>query len=205
MAKLTVKSGPDEGIVFKIQEEITTIGRIETNKIIIHDEGVSKGHCVIEARKTGYFITDLGSTNGTYLNGKIVKTEAELYTEDQIKVGNTVLIFESKTEKRKTDLTNAFKEIEEEEQKGKGYTTLLQEFVETASIKSEEEGIVEIDPVLIKEIVPCKEGEIRLVFSNIINGTEIGNNVKFDRKTYLVVGIDKKQDNKGIVYRLKEI
>lgn len=56
-----------------ISDDITTIGRIETNDICIQDDMVSGHHAKILRYQNNYFITDLISTNGTYVNGKRIK------------------------------------------------------------------------------------------------------------------------------------
>jgi pSer/pThr/pTyr-binding forkhead associated (FHA) protein len=139
MVKITVQNGPDRGTIFEIKKEIVTLGRAKNSRIVIHDEKVSKEHCVIEKRKTGYFITDLSSRNGTFLNNKIIKAEAKLYSGDIIKVGSTILVFESKDQTKRAGLADVLQEIEEKEEKGKGYTTLLQEFVKEADIPPDEQ------------------------------------------------------------------
>lgn len=60
-----------------------TIGRIDGNNFIMPDYAISKNHALIEAKRGSYFIKDLGSTNGTYLNGARVRDKAvELHDRD---------------------------------------------------------------------------------------------------------------------------
>lgn len=68
------------------------IGAIEDNDLTITDETVSRFHCRIEQDELGYVLRDLGSTNGTYINGVRVK-EAYLSHGATISIGQTDLQF----------------------------------------------------------------------------------------------------------------
>lgn len=68
-----------------------TIGRDPNCDITISDKLTSRNHAVIQKIKNGFFISDLKSTNGTYLNGK--KIEADKYVE--LKPGDTISIGKS--------------------------------------------------------------------------------------------------------------
>ena len=71
------------------------IGRSETNDIVVKDDPLaSRKHALIEKIKENYYISDLGSTNGTYLNNNpIVKNKMiKLESGDVIKVGKTEFV-----------------------------------------------------------------------------------------------------------------
>lgn len=70
----------------------TTIGRLPECDIVLTDPGASRKHAQIVRRDDGYAIVDLGSTNGTLLNGEPVR-ERLLVDGDRITIGNTVLEF----------------------------------------------------------------------------------------------------------------
>lgn len=72
-----------------------TIGRGEENTVNLSDVGVSKQHAAIEPRDGEYFIVDLGSRNGVFLNKKRVDT-AKLKYWDEIQIHNFVIKFMSK-------------------------------------------------------------------------------------------------------------
>ncbi len=72
--------------------KITTIGRTETNDISLGDMLCSSGHAEIENRAGQYFIRDLGSRNGTILNGKKI-TEEKLCDGDMIEMGKSSISF----------------------------------------------------------------------------------------------------------------
>ncbi len=76
------------------QFEQTTIriGAMEDNDLIVSDETVSRFHCRIEQDEIGYILRDLGSTNGTYINGIRVR-EAYLSPGAVISIGQTDIHF----------------------------------------------------------------------------------------------------------------
>jgi Nif-specific regulatory protein len=77
---------------FPILSDACVIGRGSGCQITLADPGVSREHCMLEARADGTFVKDLGSANQTLLNGKPV-TEAVLQFGDRIEIGTTTLLF----------------------------------------------------------------------------------------------------------------
>lgn len=55
-----------------------TIGRTHDNDILINDFAISRTHAVVEIRGEGYYLKDLGSSNGTYVNGKLIDDRGTL-------------------------------------------------------------------------------------------------------------------------------
>jgi diguanylate cyclase (GGDEF)-like protein len=72
-----------------MKNETLRIGRERGNQIVLASDSVSRRHCRIDLRKSGWFIKDLGSTNGTYVNDELVE-EYQLRRGDQVKVGDTI-------------------------------------------------------------------------------------------------------------------
>ena len=70
-----------------------TIGRDRTNSLAFPDERLSRVHCVIQREGDGFAIRDLGSTNGTRLNGRLVREQA-LRSGDVIEVGPALIRFQ---------------------------------------------------------------------------------------------------------------
>ena len=70
-----------------------TLGRHPSNTHQVLDRVVSKVHCHIDRVDGGYRLVDLGSLNGTYLNGRRV-TESVLLDGDEIRMGSTTIVFE---------------------------------------------------------------------------------------------------------------
>jgi len=75
---------------FDLENPVTRIGRREGNDWIIQDGSVSGTHCEIEKTKTGFILRDLGSTNGTKINGETVKVSG-VYKNDIILIGDVSL------------------------------------------------------------------------------------------------------------------
>ena len=71
-----------------------TIGRAGDNRLVVHDGRVSRHHARLQVRRGSLILTDLGSTNGSRVNGTPV-TEVVLGEGDQIELGDTVLVVES--------------------------------------------------------------------------------------------------------------
>jgi pSer/pThr/pTyr-binding forkhead associated (FHA) protein len=81
MAKLVISGTPHE-----LTEEIITIGRAPDNLIVLEDPSVSARHAEIRAVSSAYYLKDLGSTNGTRLNGNPI-TESKLAHGDRLRFG----------------------------------------------------------------------------------------------------------------------
>jgi serine phosphatase RsbU (regulator of sigma subunit) len=95
MARLVVESGVDGGMIFPLSEPRITLGRSVSNSIQIIDRKVSRRHSEILFKNGSYIFKDLGSKNGSFIEGKIIKNENELVNGNKIKIGETVLVFES--------------------------------------------------------------------------------------------------------------
>lgn len=90
---LRVVSGNDQGKQIELNRTVTTIGRGADQMLVVADIAVSRRHLQILLQSNGYSVKDLGSPNGTMVNGKRV-AEGMLYDGDQIEVGNSLLRFE---------------------------------------------------------------------------------------------------------------
>lgn len=73
---------------------VVTIGRDEQNSFTIPDPAISRAHCRLETRGGTVLLSDLNSTNGTWVNGRRVQHE-ELADGDRILIGRTELVFRS--------------------------------------------------------------------------------------------------------------
>ena len=72
-----------------LKNDRTTLGRKPHNDIVFDDMAISGEHCVFEIRGIAeVFIEDVGSTNGTYVNGRIVKSRQLLRNKDTLTIGN---------------------------------------------------------------------------------------------------------------------
>src|SRR5258705_2837222 len=68
---------------------VNSLGRHPNNSIQLLDKIVSKEHCIIEQRGDHFVLRDLGSLNGTYINGDRVRGEGPLKHGDEIALGAT--------------------------------------------------------------------------------------------------------------------
>ncbi|MEM7028100.1 MAG: FHA domain-containing protein [Chloroflexota bacterium] len=99
-ASLIVKQGPQIGIQFPLPRENVIVGREETCDIIIQDAEASRRHTQIRWEGENYVLHDLGSTNGTFLNGIQLAEPTILNAGDTIGLGQTTLIFDDESSRR---------------------------------------------------------------------------------------------------------
>jgi pSer/pThr/pTyr-binding forkhead associated (FHA) protein len=90
--KILSEETPLERRKFPLKEE-TVIGRAPHCQFCIQDEFASQLHSRIFLHQGSYFIEDLGSTNGTFVNGRKINYPVELRNGDRINIGKTVLEF----------------------------------------------------------------------------------------------------------------
>ena len=72
-----------------------TIGRDRSNDIALTDDlTASRRHAVLEELPAGWWVADVGSLNGTWVNGEVVEGERPLFSGDEILVGETRLLYQ---------------------------------------------------------------------------------------------------------------
>jgi pSer/pThr/pTyr-binding forkhead associated (FHA) protein len=91
--RIAVVEGPDTGKEFDLSGT-TTVGRDASAGIAIDDTEASRQHASLSVEGTTVTVTDLGSTNGTKVNGAAV-TEKRLKDGDTITVGDSDIRFEA--------------------------------------------------------------------------------------------------------------
>ncbi|MCC6276773.1 MAG: FHA domain-containing protein [Oligoflexia bacterium] len=89
---ITVLSGPESGVVYKLLNNQITLGRAQDNDIVLQDPKASRHHAKIENQGAKFVITDLGSQNGIMVNNQIV-THSDLKPGDLFMVGSTQMKF----------------------------------------------------------------------------------------------------------------
>ncbi len=92
MTKLYILGGPEKGKSFDLKGDVMTIGRSSESDVRIADMSVSRKHLEIIRRRDKYFIRDLESKNGTFVNDERVKPGRELEVEQglPIAIGKTL-------------------------------------------------------------------------------------------------------------------
>ena len=95
MAQLIGMSTEIKGKPFELTQDEIVIGRRKENTIVLDHGSVSGRHCAIRREGARSLVRDLGSTNGTRLNGRDVKVEQRLRPKDLLQVGTLELIYDS--------------------------------------------------------------------------------------------------------------
>ncbi len=92
VARLEFILGPMANQTLPLAGEVTTIGSVAGNTVVLADPAVSRKHAGIRKVDSNYELADLGSTNGVYVNGHKVPKKT-LEPGDIIRVGNTEAVF----------------------------------------------------------------------------------------------------------------
>lgn len=90
--RLIVRRGPRPNEVYELTGEVLNLGRDITNDIVINDREVSRHHLRFTKGADGFTMEDLGSTNGTFVNGKRVSGAVALKNGDMVGLGETVTL-----------------------------------------------------------------------------------------------------------------
>jgi predicted component of type VI protein secretion system len=94
--RLIVRTGPNPGVVIDLTKEVSMMGRDVTNDVVVGDAEVSRQHARITRTPAGYVLEDLGSTNGTFVNGERLAAPRVLNPGDLLGIGeNVTLTFDS--------------------------------------------------------------------------------------------------------------
>ncbi|RLT04720.1 MAG: GGDEF domain-containing protein [Planctomycetota bacterium] len=106
--------------MFRMLKQRTVIGRELACDIVLNDNAVSRRHAAIDLSDMNYFVTDLGSRNGTFVDDKLLQERRSLKGGEQIRLGGTILKFMESVDKEasyhdvvnnlmaRDPLTNAF-------------------------------------------------------------------------------------------------
>ena len=84
---------PPPGATFAL-DAITSLGRDVNNSIVLDDEFASASHAVLTYRGRAWYVEDIGSTNGTFVNGSQVDGLAPIAFGDEIQIGHARLRLE---------------------------------------------------------------------------------------------------------------
>jgi pSer/pThr/pTyr-binding forkhead associated (FHA) protein len=93
-ATLVVEAETSPELRFAVRP-VTAVGRSRDNHVIVADPFASSNHAIIAWRDNTWWVEDLNSHNGTYLNDQRVTSPQVLAAGDRIRIGETVLRFES--------------------------------------------------------------------------------------------------------------
>lgn len=104
MPSLFVIRGNDQGTRFELEGETVGLGRDSGNTVQLHDTEVSRHHAELQRTENTYLLVDLGSSNGTFVNGKRTQ-QHRLATGDQVQMGSTLMLFTGPPEESLEDVT----------------------------------------------------------------------------------------------------
>ncbi len=94
LATLEVLStGVLKGQRFEVRTPLAHVGRGAHNDIVLPDESVSDAHAKLQKREAGWYVVDMGSTNGTYVGGRRVETEYRLEGAPDLRFGGVKVAF----------------------------------------------------------------------------------------------------------------
>lgn len=93
-AQIIVEEGTNSGQRITLRP-ITAVGRAETNHLIIDDPFASTNHAMILWREDLWWLEDLESHNGTFVNGERITQPVPLTAGDRIRIGETLLRFDT--------------------------------------------------------------------------------------------------------------
>lgn len=93
-AALIVRQGPQAGMSFPLTGNQIIIGREEGMGIVLQDPEASRRHSRISWQGGQFVLEDLGSTNGTFVNGVQITSPQTLNPGDSIGIGQTALVFQ---------------------------------------------------------------------------------------------------------------
>ncbi len=98
---IILRSVADPSITWLVQER-AEIGRLRGCDIELHDPSISKLHAIIERTRRGYLIADLGSKNGTRINGIAVDGSTDIGVGDRVSIGNLEFIVDLAGQRERT-------------------------------------------------------------------------------------------------------
>lgn len=111
MATLIGMSVVNKGQKYELAQEESFVGRNAQNHIVVDDSSVSGRHCSILKDDRKYTLVDLGSTNGTRLNGESV-IKARLSPKDIIQVGGIEFMFDGTDVEVQTESSHETRQID---------------------------------------------------------------------------------------------
>ena len=117
--------------------EPLTIGRSREADIPLLDDKVSRAHCGIRLSDGEFYLKDLKSRNGVFVNGQRVEDTIKLKPGDRIQIGSTLFVFEEASTKE--NAAKGLASVQGDMDDGKGYTTILKEIVEDIAPAAAEE------------------------------------------------------------------
>ena len=90
-----ISQGNQAGLSAELSAGVVMIGRGADCQLILDDDYVSTRHARVVSTPNGIYVEDLGSTNGTYVNGQRITAPTTITLADTVRIGKTILILET--------------------------------------------------------------------------------------------------------------
>jgi signal transduction histidine kinase/pSer/pThr/pTyr-binding forkhead associated (FHA) protein len=93
VSRLILIKGADEGRQFELTQAVHSVGRDSSSSIRLHDTEVSRRHAEFRLVNGAFCLVDVGSANGTFVNGQRIQDARFLEPGDRIQIGQTILVY----------------------------------------------------------------------------------------------------------------
>lgn len=93
MFAITIRERSGQVYTFHFDKPEVLIGRVKGNDVILPKQNISKRHTLVKAEGKRFIVEDVGSTNGTYVNGHRIATAVEVGGDDKVYIGDFVMNF----------------------------------------------------------------------------------------------------------------
>src|SRR6185437_16206601 len=95
MAKLIIKpTGDKPGRTIELKQGVTRLGRSSNNDLMFPFPEISESHCELLVENEFVFVRDLESSNGTYINGDVIR-ESAIYSGQTLQIGQVEMVVDS--------------------------------------------------------------------------------------------------------------
>ena len=88
-----ISSGMLKGTILDVRSPLAHVGRGAHNDLVFSDDSISDSHAKLQRREDGWYVVDMGSTNGTYVGGRRIEGEAALVGAPDVRFGGVKFIF----------------------------------------------------------------------------------------------------------------
>jgi adenylate cyclase len=152
--KLQLKTA--QGTVEVACHEVVTIGRVEPNDIVVADPRVSRSHAMVRMLGDGrFYVVDVGSANGTFVNGRRIAVPHELKHGDEIRVGTQAIVFSSDVVADTNDAARG-----EEQDAGRTLLTMAQQVSQLTVLVADVRGYTSLSQRLSPERLATVMGRL---------------------------------------------